>query len=114
MSLTKKARLLRKTQTDVEHILWQHLRGKQLLNCKFRRQVPFAPYIVDFVCLEQKLIIELDGSQHIEQQDYDDKRSAFLAEQGFKVLRFWNNEVIENLEGVLETIYQALRASIDD
>ena len=101
MNLTTKARNLRKNQTDVEQILWQQLRSRQLLNCKFRRQMPFAPYIVDFVCLDHHLIIELDGSQHQEQKTYDEKRSAFLQNHGFTVLRFWNNEVIENLAGVL-------------
>jgi len=109
MNLLTNARNLRKNQTDVEQILWQRLRSRQLLNCKFRRQVPFHPYIVDFVCLERFLIIELDGSQHQEQQDYDHKRSAFLNQQGYTVLRFWNNEVIENIEGVLEKILVVLQ-----
>jgi very-short-patch-repair endonuclease len=77
MNLTEKARNLCKNQTDVEQIVWQKLRRRQLLNSKFRRQMPFAPYIVDFVCLEHRLIIELDGSQHSEQQAYDEKRSCF-------------------------------------
>lgn len=109
MTLTQNAPNLRKNQTDVEKIIWQKLRGRQLLNCKFRRQVPFHPYIVDFVCLERHLIIELDGSQHMEQQSYDDKRSAFLQKQGYTILRFWNNEVLNNLEGVLESIMLALQ-----
>ena len=109
MNLTEKARNLRKNQTDVEQILWQQLRGRQLLNCKFRRQMPFAPYIVDFVCLEHHLIIELDGSQHQEQKAYDEKRSTFLQKHGFTVLRFWNNEVAENLTGVLESIRLVLQ-----
>jgi len=112
MNLTTNARYLRKNQTDVEKILWQKLRNRQLLNCKFRRQAPFYPYIVDFVCMECQIIVELDGSQHIEQQVYDDKRSAFLQAQGYKVLRFWNNEVIDNLEGVLIVIMTAVEGSI--
>jgi len=114
MNLLTNAKNLRKNQTDVEQILWQKLRSKQLLNCKFRRQVPFHPYIVDFVCLDRLLIIELDGSQHMDQQDYDNKRSAFLQAQGYTLLRFWNNEVIDNLEGVLEVIMLALQESSHD
>jgi len=106
MTLTENARALRKNQTDTERWLWQKLRNRQLLNLKFRRQVPIGNYIVDFVCLELKLIIELDGSQHIEQADYDARRTAYLEQLGFKVIRFWNNEVLNNGEGVLERIYQ--------
>ncbi|MGZ4971025.1 MAG: endonuclease domain-containing protein [Methylobacter sp.] len=105
MNLTTKARSLRKNQTDVESLLWQKLRNRQVLNFKFRRQFPIVPFIVDFCCPELKLIIELDGSQHFEQATYDQERSFYLAQRGFKVIRFWNNEVIENSEGVLERIY---------
>ncbi len=104
MNLINKAKLLRKNQTDVEQLLWRQLRNRQVCQQKFRRQFPVDPYIVDFVCLELKLIIELDGGQHADQIEYDDKRSLFLGQRGFKVLRFWNNEVIENMEGVLEVI----------
>ncbi|MCX7095997.1 MAG: endonuclease domain-containing protein [Methylobacter sp.] len=105
MKPTSNARLLRKNQTDVEHLLWQKLRNRQILNFKFRRQFPIDPFIVDFCCLELKLIIELDGSQHFEQVTYDEKRSVSLGQRGFKVIRFWNNDVINNIEGVLEKIY---------
>jgi very-short-patch-repair endonuclease len=108
MNLTNKARSLRKNQTDVEQIIWKHLRNRQLYNYKFRRQFPIEPYIVDFVCLELKLIIELDGGQHACQINYDNQRSLFLEQRGFKVIRFWNNDVIENTEGVLETIRLAI------
>jgi very-short-patch-repair endonuclease len=108
MNLTNKARSLRKNQTDVEQIMWKHLRNRQLYNCKFRRQCPIEPYIVDFICLEVKLIIELDGGQHACRVSYDDQRSLFLGQRGFKVIRFWNNDVIENSEGVLETIRLAI------
>jgi very-short-patch-repair endonuclease len=104
MNITDKARLLRKNQTDVERLLWKHLRNRQLHNHKFRRQLPIEPYIADFVCLELKLIIELDGGQHADQIAYDEQRRIALEQRGFKVLRFWNNEVIENLSGVLEAI----------
>ncbi len=104
MNLTVTARALRKNQTDVEKILWQHLRNRQLVGYKFRRQFPIAPYIADFACLELKLIIELDGGQHADQTNYDNKRRMFLKQRGFKIIRFWNNEVIENTAGVLEAI----------
>ena len=104
MNLTNNARLLRKNQTEVEQLLWKQLRNRQLFGHKFRRQFPIEPYIADFVCLELKLIIELDGRQHAEQIDYDSQRSLFLGKRGFKVIRFWNNEVCENTEGVLEAI----------
>ncbi len=105
MKLTNKARSLRRNQTDVERLLWQKLRNKQILSFKFRRQFPIAPFIVDFCCLELRLIIELDGSQHFKQATYDEERSLYLAQRGFKVIRFWNNEIIENTDGVLEKIY---------
>jgi very-short-patch-repair endonuclease len=103
--LTNNARSLRKNQTDAERLLWQKLRNRQLLNVKFRRQFPIEPYIADFVCLEPKLIIELDGSQHFDQISYDNKRTDFLKQRGFEVLRFWNNDVFNNTEGVLESIH---------
>lgn len=103
MNLTNKARLLRKNQTNVEQLLWKQLRNKQL-HYKFRRQFPIEPYITDFACLELKLIIELDGGQHSNQINYDDRRSLFLHQRGFKVIRFWNNDVSENITGVLEAI----------
>ena len=105
MNLTNKARSLRKNQTDVEQLLWKQLRNRCLFNYKFRRQFPIEPYIADFACLELKLIIELDGGQHANRIDYDDQRSLFLEKRGFKVIRFWNNDVIENIEGVLEAIH---------
>jgi very-short-patch-repair endonuclease len=108
MNITDKARLLRKNQTDVERLLWKHLRNRQLYNQKFRRQLPIEPYIVDFTCIELKLIIELDGGQHADQFNYDEQRSLFLRQREFKVLRFWNNEVIGNLTGVLEAIRLAV------
>ena len=108
MNLTNKARSLRKNQTDVEQLLWKQLRNRNLSNHKFRRQFPIDPYIADFACLELKLIIELDGGQHANRINYDDQRSLFLEQCGFKVIRFWNNDVIENTEGVLEAIRLAV------
>ncbi|MFL6580817.1 MAG: endonuclease domain-containing protein [Burkholderiales bacterium] len=88
MSDTSKA--LRKNQTDAESRLWQRLRNRQLEDCKFRRQHGFQPYIVDFVCLEKKLIVEVDGGQHMANSKSDEQRTKFLESQGFKVIRFWN------------------------
>lgn len=76
---------------------------------KFRRQVPIGPYIVDIVCPLAKLIIEIDGSQHADNVDYDARRSAFLADKGYRVIRFWNNEVLQSLDGVYQAIEIALR-----
>ena len=108
MNLTNKARLLRKNQTDVEQLLWKQLRNRHLYQFKFRRQFPIEPYIADFACLELKLIIELDGGQHANRVNYDNQRSLFLEQRGFKVMRFWNNDVIENTVGVLEAIHLAI------
>ncbi|MBI4795299.1 MAG: endonuclease domain-containing protein [Deltaproteobacteria bacterium] len=98
------AKNLRKRSTDAEILLWRHLRGKQLAGYKFRRQEPIGNYIVDFVCFSKRIVIELDGGQHAIEADKDFKRDNWLRGQGFKVLRFWNNEVLTNIEGVVETI----------
>ena len=102
--LTTLAKNLRKNSTDAERILWQQLRAKQLFGKKFRRQQPIKNYIVDFVSFEKRVIIELDGGQHAEYTQKDHERDRILSEDGFTVLRFWNNEVLENLDGVLEKI----------
>ncbi len=94
---------MRGAPTDAELRLWRLLRDRRLNSLKFRRQVPIGPYIVDFLCVGAKLIIEADGSQHAE-SPRDNARDAYLESQGWKVLRFWNNEVFLNPEGVLETI----------
>ena len=101
------ARTLRKQMTDAEHRLWYHLRNRAFLNQKFRRQHPVGPYIVDFVCLHARVIIELDGGQHANSPS-DAYRDAHLQREGFRVLRFWNNEVLDNLEGVAWRIEQEL------
>ena len=97
---------LRKDSTDAENLIWYYLRNGQLAGLKFRRQEAIDDYIADFVCFENKLIIELDGGQHNDTQniEYDKKRTAYLERKGFKVLRFWDNEIFENIECVLETI----------
>ena len=107
ISFTDLARNLRKNQTDAEKVLWRQLRDRQLLNYKFRRQFVIEQYIVDFVCLDLKLIIELDGSQHNE--EVDSERTLFLTQRGFKVIRFWNNDLFTNLAGVLEQIYLVIK-----
>ncbi|MDD2775091.1 MAG: endonuclease domain-containing protein [Gallionella sp.] len=102
------AKTLRSHQTDAELRLWYHLRAHRFLDFKFKRQKPIGNYIVDFVCLEKKLIVELDGGQHGGQMQYDLARDAWLREQGYTVLRFWNNDVMQQLESVLEAILIAL------
>ena len=104
----QKARALRQAQTDAEGLLWHYLRGKRLGGYKFRRQQPIGPYIVDFACLSQKLLIEVDGGYHVQRKDYDERRDHFLRNEGYRVLRFWNNEVFEDCFGVLERVYAAL------
>jgi very-short-patch-repair endonuclease len=95
--------------TDAERKLWRALRSRST-GAKFRRQVPLGPYIVDFVCFETKVIVEVDGSQHFE-NDNDARRDRYFLERGFRVLRFWNNDVLLNLTGVLETIFAATHPS---
>lgn len=102
-----KARALRtEAMTSAERLLWSKLRSRQMVGAKFRRQHPLGPYILDFVCIERRLVIEVDGSQHAEaaQADHDERRTAFLADRGYRVLRFWNNEVTGNIEGVWDVI----------
>jgi len=102
------ARGLRRRQTDAERRLWARLRDRRLLGVRFARQVPIGPYIVDFCCREQRLIVELDGGQHATRADYDAGRTAFLEGLGYRVLRFWDNEALRNTDGVLQRIAQAL------
>ena len=97
------AQKLRKNSTDTEKYLWKYLRGKQLEGFKFRRQHPFGRYIVDFINLERKIIIEVDGGQHLENKK-DKLRDKWLKEQGYEVLRFLDNEVLTNIKSVLEVI----------
>ncbi|MFC4765070.1 endonuclease domain-containing protein [Dyella koreensis] len=103
-----RARTLRRAQTDAEQALWYRLRGRHLLGWKFRRQHEIGSYIVDFVCADAALIVELDGGQHADQVAYDERRSFELQTMGYRVLRFWNNDVLTNLESVLEVIVEAL------
>ena len=103
----KFAKNLRKNVTDTEKYLWKYLRVNQLEGFKFRRQQPIGKYIIDFVNLERKIIIELDGGQHLENKK-DKLRDRWLKEQGYEILRFWDNEVFDNIEGVLELIREKL------
>ena len=105
------ARTLREAMPDAERALWYHLRAKRLLGWKFRRQQPIGNYIVDFVCLEAKLVVELDGGQHVERADADARRTAWLESQGFRVLRFWNDAVLKEPDAVLEEILRHLPLS---
>ncbi|MBI2792649.1 MAG: endonuclease domain-containing protein [Gammaproteobacteria bacterium] len=109
--LNDRARTLRKKSTEAEKYMWNSLRDRRLENFKFNRQFIIAPYIVDFICREKMLIIEIDGGHHNEQIEYDKERTYFLEAMGYQVLRFWNNEVITNHENVLEAILEALRPS---
>jgi len=109
--IRERARNLRKNPTDAERLLWQKLRFWQMNGCKFRRQQPLGHYIVDFVCLEKRLIIEIDGGQHAENATYDSHRDTWLREQGFVLLRFWNNDVLKNIEGVMSVIIEKLQST---
>jgi very-short-patch-repair endonuclease len=103
------ARRLRCEMTDAERLLWGQLRQRQIAGLKFRRQHPLGSFIVDFVCIEAGLVIEVDGGQHGERQPADEARTAWLNSQGYRVLRFWNNEVLQNLDGVREAIWTELQ-----
>ncbi len=104
------ARRLRRDSTEAERALWRLLRARQLSGYKFRRQQPIDRYIVDFICFTHRLVIEVDGGQHGINLDYDERRTRHLEKQGFRVLRFWNNEVLENPEGVCMKILEVLAA----
>ncbi len=110
-SLVHRAKELRHNETEAEQVVWSWLRAKKLNGVKFRRQEPVGIYIVDFVCFEKKLIIEIDGGQHntAENKASDEVRTQWLESQGFRVIRFWNNEVSSNLDGVITKIAKALQ-----
>ena len=94
--------------TDAERRLWRHLRNRELGGWKFKRQYPVGPYIVDFICVEKNLVIEVAGGQHAENEKQDNQRSAYLNHMGYRVFRFWNNEVLKETEAVLEAIFAIL------
>ncbi|VTU13899.1 hypothetical protein SRS16CHR_00821 [Variovorax sp. SRS16] len=104
-----RARSLRETPTDAETLLWYHLRDRRLAGCKFRRQRPIGRYFADFACLEAKLVVELDGGQHADVAAYDEARTRFMEGEGLRVLRFWNNEVLTQIDVVREQILRALQ-----
>ena len=106
-SVTGFARHLRASSTDAETKLWKHLRARQIDGCKFVRQAPVGPYFCDFICRERKLVVEVDGGQHADSQR-DKIRDRYLKNNGYRTLRFWNNDVLTNIEGVLLTIKAAL------
>jgi very-short-patch-repair endonuclease len=98
--------------TEAERNLWEHLRLRKINGSKFRRQYEIAPYIVDFICVEESLVIEIDGGQHADAVEYDAARTEFLKLAGYRVLRFWNNEVLQNADGVVQVISEALRGDV--
>ncbi len=109
--LRDRARKLRQDQTETEHRLWSRLRARQVNGAKFRRQHVIGPYIVDFCCIENRLVVEVDGSQHTRQPETDRRRTSYLEGRGYRVLRFWDNEVMCQLEAVLEKILHSMSQS---
>ena len=105
--VNQKSRELRATMTDAERRLWSALRGRRLEGYKFRRQHPLGPFILDFACVQHRLVVEADGGQHAD-NNYDERRTAWLAKRGWRVIRFWNNDILANTEGVADTILRAL------
>ena len=108
-----RARRLRTQMTDAEQQLWRHLRARQMLGYKFRRQHPIGPFVADFACLQAGLVIEVDGGQHGELAAEDARRTRYLNQKGFRVLRFWNHEVLQHTDACLEMILQALGSRVD-
>lgn len=111
INLTEAAKKLRKSMTDAELVLWQRLKAKQLDGLKFRRQEQIGRFIVDFVCFERGLVIEADGGQHAVEWAKDEERTQWLNSQGLTVLRFWNNDILTDTEGVMEAIRVACMTS---
>ena len=107
----KQAKQLRSAMTDAEQALWYYLRAKRFFDLKFVRQAPVGPYIPDFICKHPPIIVEVDGGQHAIHDAQDRRRDDFLRKRGYTVLRFWNNDVLSNIEGVLLTIKQAVEAA---
>ena len=105
-----RAKQLRRNLTTAERRLWYRVRARRFFSYKIRQQVPIGPYVADFVCMDARLIIEVDGGQHAERSARDERRDRFLSEQGFVTVRFWNNEVLGNFDGVLCRIKEVLDA----
>jgi len=110
--LRDRARELRREETEAEHLLWKRLRNRQLAGVKFRRQHPIGPFIADLCCVDAKLVIELDGEPHASHDEYDRERTEHLEARGYRVLRFWNDEVLANPEAVLKRIEELLAAHL--
>jgi very-short-patch-repair endonuclease len=106
-NMNKIAKALRNRPTDAEKLLWDRLKQRQVNGLKFRRQQPIDNYIVDFACMEKRLVIEVDGGQHAADKHKDEARDYYLRCNGFRVLRFWNHEVINNMEAVLAVIWES-------
>ncbi|MEW9624236.1 endonuclease domain-containing protein [Rhodanobacter geophilus] len=106
----ERARQLRNAATDAERHLWRHLRGEQLAGLKFRRQYPLAGYIVDFACIPARLVLELDGGQHLDAVGYDAERTRAIEASGYRVLRFWNDDVLLRTDAVLEEVWRYLES----
>lgn len=104
--LSSLAKALRKNQTEAERLLWGFLKAKQIYGLKFKRQAPIGNYIADFVCFDARLIVEVDGGQHSSETSKDFERTGWLQSQGFKVLRFWNNDVLGNINAVMTVIWE--------
>jgi very-short-patch-repair endonuclease len=107
----ERARGLRRSMTDAEQAIWYRLRNRALGGHRFRRQHDIGPYIADFVCKEAMLVLEIDGGQHGDQLHYDMHRTAYLQSQGYRVLRFWDNDVLKDIESVLEVVWEALASA---
>ena len=100
---------MRRDATDAEFVMWQLLRDRRLTTAKFRRQVPFQSHILDFVCFERRVVVEIDGSQHVDSKR-DERRDALLAKEGFQVIRYWNNDVLQRRRAVLEDLFAKLES----
>ncbi len=109
---SERVRDLRINATVAERTLWRHLRTKQVHGLRFRRQFPIGPFIVDFVCLKARLVIEVDGGQHAIDVAYDDARTRWLESQGFAVIRFWNNDALQSTEGVVDEVATHVKARV--
>jgi very-short-patch-repair endonuclease len=109
--LTGVAKRLRHEMTDAERLLWNEVRAHRFAGLKFKRQEPLGLYVVDFVCYEAKLIVELDGGQHASQKEADEERTRWLASRGFRVVRFWNNDVLTNIAGVMREIEKEINTT---
>jgi very-short-patch-repair endonuclease len=110
--LDDRVRHLRQNMTEAEQFVWKRLRSRRFAGYKFRRQMPIGSYIVDFVCLDKRLVVELDGGQHAEQRQYDGRRTAWLTSQGFRVRRYWNHEVFEDWDAIEEDLWNALQGEV--